>query len=148
MTICQTCVLSENRKSPEVPLWDSIYPARHFDVAHAYNSTLPGWIVLVLKRHAAAIDELTEEESVELGILIRKVSVALKHAVGCSKTYVMQFAEAQGHSHVHFHIVPRMADIVAENVGRNVFNYLGGDEDRFVSEAHLNEIARKMREVM
>ena len=111
MTNCQTCVLVENRKSPDVPLWDSIIPSRFFDVAHAYNSSLPGWIVIVAKRHVAAIDELSLEESQELGILIRNVSVALKHAVGCAKTYVMQFAEKEGHGHVHFHVVFILSDI-------------------------------------
>ena len=147
MSECQTCILVANRKSPDVPIWDSIFDSRYFDVAHAYSTSLPGWIVIVCKRHVAAIDELSEEESRELGGLIVLVSKALKHAVGCSKTYVMQFAEQQGHDHVHFHVVPRMSDIPDENRGPNVFNYLNVDAHLEVSEQDQNAVAIKMREI-
>lgn len=148
MTDCHTCTLIENRKSPDVPLWDSIFPAEHFDITHAYNTSLPGWIVLVAKRHIAAIHEMSAAESIELGTLVRRVSVALKHAVGCERTYIMQFAEQEGHNHVHFHVVPRMADIADENKGPRVFNYLGVEANCCVSEDQRNEVARKMLAVL
>lgn len=146
MIDCHTCALVENRKNPDVPMWDSIFHAEHFDVAHAYSTSLPGWIVIVSKRHIAAIDEMTEVESVELGKLIRLVSVTLKYAVSCTKTYVMQFAEQPGHAHVHFHVVPRMDDIPEENKGPKVFSYLNVDPEVAVSEAARNDVAKRMRE--
>lgn len=36
--------------------------------------------------------------------------MALRDVTDCLKTYVIQFAEAAEHPHVHFNIVPRMAD--------------------------------------
>ena len=68
------------------------------DVVHGNSTSLLGWIVIVSKRHLAAIDELDDDEANDLGMLIRDVS-------RCEKTYVMQFAEAEGHNHVHFHVV-------------------------------------------
>lgn len=147
MSECQTCVLVENRRRQDVPIWDSIFPSRYFDVAHAFSTSLPGWIVIVCKRHVEAIDELSVEESRELGELIQLVSKGLKHAVGCSKTYVMQFAEMPGHNHVHFHVVPRMADIPEESKGPKVFNYLSVEPALEISEAERNDVAIKMREV-
>lgn len=144
MKECQLCRMIENRKLPDVPIWDSIFTAEYFDVTHAFNTALPGWTVIVLKRHVPAIDQLTDEESIELGMLIHKVSKALKHAVGCVKTYVMQFAEKE--THVHFHIVPRMADLEEENKGPNVFNYMDVEPGDSVPEGVRNEIAKKMRE--
>ena len=81
-------------------LWDRIHRTAHWDVVHSYNTSLLGWVVLVTRTHRDAIDELTEEEALELGVLIRKVSIALKELTGCVKTYVMQFAEDPSHPHV------------------------------------------------
>ena len=145
MTNCESCRLIRSRDAGTAPLWDSIYRTDFFDIAHAFNSALPGWIVVVLSRHASAIDELTIDEASELGVLLRKVSVGLKDIVGCTKTYVMQFAEQPGHNHVHFHVVPRMADLPEENRGANIFNYLGVDDEYQVSENIMNDIAARMQ---
>ncbi len=101
--------------------------------------------MLVARRHIEAIDELTDEEAAELGVLLRRSSAALREITGCVKTYVMQFAEAEGHSHVHFHIVPRMADQPEERRSTKIFGYLGVPEEERVSEERMNEIAVAVR---
>src|SRR5688572_7534615 len=108
MTDCHTCELTKQRDSGDAPLWDNIYRTQYWDVVHCNRTSLLGWLILVARRHIAAVDELSEEEAVELGKLIRQVSTILKQLTGCVKTYVVQFAEAPGHQHVHFHIMPRM----------------------------------------
>ena len=60
-------------------------------------------------------------------------------------TYVMQFAEAEGHPHVHFHIVPRMANQPENRRSINVFGYLGVPEEERLSEESMNEIAAKVQ---
>lgn len=146
MTACRLCELIEARQRPGVPAWDSIFPAQYFDITHASNSSLPGWIIIVAKRHVSAIDQLTDQESIELGLLIRQVSVALKHAVGCVKTYVMQFGEKE--PHVHFHVVPRMPALEEANRGPGVFIYMDVADSESVPEPLRNEIAMKMREAV
>ena len=138
---CMTCELIDRRDRGEAPPWDMIHRADHWDLVHAYNTSLPGWLVLVARRHVAAIDELTDEEATELGILLRRSSAALRQVVGCVKTYVCQFAEQAEHPHVHFHIVPRMAGQPDDRRGPRVFGYLGVPEDERVSEEKMNEIA-------
>jgi diadenosine tetraphosphate (Ap4A) HIT family hydrolase len=117
-------------------------------VVHSYNTALPGWLVLVIRRHIGAIDEMTEDEAVELGSLIRRVSVALKEVTGCVKTYVIQFAEMAEHPHVHFHIVPRMADQPEERRSTKIFRYLGVPVEERVSSAKMNEIAVKVQHIL
>ena len=126
-------------------MWDSFYRAAHWDVVHAYNTSLPGWLVLVARRHIEALDELNEAESLELGVLIRRASQGLKLATGCRKTYVVQFAEAAEHPRAHFHIIPRMADLPPEYRGPKIFGYLGVSEADSVSEEMMNEIAGKVQ---
>jgi diadenosine tetraphosphate (Ap4A) HIT family hydrolase len=126
-------------------LWDCIHRAHFFDIAHAFNTSLPGWIVIVARRHVETIADLSEDEGLELGNLIRSVSKHLQEITGCVKTYVMQFAEAPGHNHVHFHIVPRMNDISDSDKGINVFNCLGVAEEDRVSENIMNGLAANLR---
>lgn len=145
---CYTCELTAKRKSGEAPLWDNIYQTDYWDVVHAYNSTLAGWMVLVSRRHIEALDEMSEGEAVEVGSLIRRVSVALKQVVGCAKTYVIQFAEHPQHPHVHFHIVPRMADQPDERRSTKIFGYLGASEDERIDETMMNELGLQIREIL
>jgi diadenosine tetraphosphate (Ap4A) HIT family hydrolase len=148
MKSCKTCELVARRKAGGAPPWDSIFQTQYWDVVHSYDTALLGWLVLVLRRHAAAVNELTEAESVELGELIRRTSIALKEVTGCVKTYVMQFADSPEHPHVHFHIVPRMADQPEERNGIHIFGYLGATENERVPEEIMNQVALKVRAIL
>jgi diadenosine tetraphosphate (Ap4A) HIT family hydrolase len=145
---CLTCQLLARRDAGEAPLWDCIYRAKYWDVVHSYNTSLPGWLVLVARRHIEAIAETTEDEAIELGQLQRRVSIALQQVTGCPKTYVVQFAEAKEHPHVHFHVIPRMADLPDDKRGPKVFDYLGVPEEQRVCEAGMNELAHRIREIL
>jgi diadenosine tetraphosphate (Ap4A) HIT family hydrolase len=148
MKTCKTCELVARRSAGAAPLWDCIYQTPYWDVAHSYDTALPGWLVLVARRHITGVDELTEAEASELGQLIRRTSVALKKVTGCIKTYVIQFAEKAEHPHVHFHIIPRMADQPEERTGTLIFGYLGVPEEKRVSDDVMNGIAVKVRRIL
>ncbi len=144
---CLTCALIARRDHGEAPFWDSIYRTQHWDLVHSYNTALPGWLVLVARRHVEAIDDLTDEEAAELGVLLRQTSAALREVTGCVKTYVCQFAEQAEHPHVHFHVIPRLADQPDDRRGPRVFAYLGVPEAERVSEEAMNAIAARLRAV-
>ena len=146
MKSCKTCELIARRNAGDAPLWDSIYRTLYWDVAHSYDTALPGWLVLVARRHITAVDELTDTEAIELGQLIHRTSVALKEVTGCVKTYVIQFAERADHPHVHFHIIPRMADQPENRHGTQIFGYLGVPEEERVSQETMNAIGVKVQE--
>lgn len=143
-----TCQLIARRDAGSAPMWDCIHRTQYWDIVHSYNTALPGWLVIVARRHIEAIHELTPDEAAELGVLIRRVSVALRDVTGCLKTYVIQFAEAAEHPHVHFHIVPRMADQPEEYQSTKVFAYLGVPKEERVGEARMNEIAARIRPLL
>lgn len=142
---CQTCELIAARDAGRAPPWDHIIRTDHWDIVHANNTSLLGWMVLVARRHLAAVDELSDAEALELGVLLRDVSGFLRRDLGCVKTYVMQFAEHPDYPHVHFHVVPRFSDMPAEHRGANVFAYLGGDLSERVAEADMNALAARLR---
>lgn len=112
----------------------------HWRVAHAVGGALPGWLVLVPRRHVTTIAELSDAEAAGLGTWQVRLSRALHAVTGCEKTYVAQFAEAAGFGHVHFHVVPRAADLPADRRGPRVFGFLGRGADE-VPDARMDEIA-------
>jgi diadenosine tetraphosphate (Ap4A) HIT family hydrolase len=145
---CYTCELVTRRDSGEAPLWDNIYRTPYWDVVHSFNTALPGWLVLVARRHIESIAELTEDEAAELGVLLRRVSTAVQEVTGCVKTYAIQFAEHPEHPHVHFHVIPRMADQPDERRSTKIFGYLGVSEEERVSEDEMNKIAKDARRIL
>ena len=145
MKHCTTCKLVARRDSKEAPFWDSFYRTDYWDVVHKSVTTLPGWLILVSRRHVGAIDELTTAEAEELGGLIHRTSRALKQVVLCEKTYVAQFAEHPNHPHVHFHIVPRMADIPEDHKGTSFFAYEPKSADESLSDAEMNDVTHKIK---
>jgi diadenosine tetraphosphate (Ap4A) HIT family hydrolase len=139
-------VLIAARDAGSAPPWDCIVRTDHWDIVHANDTSLLGWMCLVVRRHIASVDELTDAEANELGPLLRDVSLFLKRDLGCLKTYVMQFAEHPDHPHVHFHVVPRAPDMPVEHRGANVFAYLSVEDSERVTEPDMNALASRLRE--
>jgi diadenosine tetraphosphate (Ap4A) HIT family hydrolase len=114
-------------------------------MAHAFNSTLPGWLVMVPTRHVLSFTDLSPEAAGELGGLVRRMSTALGQVTGCVKTYLMQFSEADGFSHLHLHLVPRLPDHPAQARGPAVFALMSADEADWLPEARRDEVALALR---
>jgi diadenosine tetraphosphate (Ap4A) HIT family hydrolase len=117
---CYACEQSD----PEAAFRERFVRRGGWRVAHDFNSSLEGWLIIAPLRHVQSLDELTAEEAVELGCLLREATIALKSVTGCNKTYVMLFAEADGFAHLHVHVVPRMHDQPEDRKGPAVFGYL------------------------
>jgi diadenosine tetraphosphate (Ap4A) HIT family hydrolase len=137
MKECYSCV------SDEEPAM--VY--EHFRVVHAFNSTLPGWMVIVSRRHVTSFGEFNSEESIALGALMTAVPRAVEKIVHAPKAYVAFFAEAPGFDHVHVHVIPRMSDLAVELRGTNVFELLHrpaedqvGPQEQASLVAHLGEL--------
>jgi diadenosine tetraphosphate (Ap4A) HIT family hydrolase len=136
---CYTC--ARDAVADQAPSWEHIASDSLWRVAHAFNSALPGWLVLVPRRHVTAIAGLTDSEASLLGTWHVRLSRALEQVLGCQKTYVAQFAEAEGSSHVHFHIVPRPPDLPRELRGPRIFQLLGAADRPHIGEDQMTQIA-------
>lgn len=139
------CLPCRNTATVDLPVRERIAQTNHWRVAHAFNTGLPGWLILVPTVHITALTELSDVAAAELGPMLRNLSTALESVVGCVKTYVILLAEAEGFSHVHFHIVPRMADQPDELRGPRIFAMLGLPPDQCVSEAEMDRIGGAIR---
>lgn len=139
------CYSCDWRVHPAPPPREDILHTDHWRVALAFNSTLPGWVVMQPARHVTSFTELSPEAADELGGLVHRLSLALESVTGCAKTYLMQFSEQEGFSHLHPHLVPRMADQPESARGPRVFAYLTDDETRWIPEPERDAIALRLR---
>jgi diadenosine tetraphosphate (Ap4A) HIT family hydrolase len=140
---CYACAMTAQLET--LPPREAVIVDGGWRVAHAFNSSLPGWLVVLPLRHLAALDELTIDEAASLGSLLRRLSAALADTVGSLKSYVMFFAEAEGFAHLHVHVVPRMEWFADDQVGPRVFTFLGAAESEWVDEARRDELAVALR---
>jgi len=75
----------------EDDLWKAgIYP----------TNEVPGWIALVLRRHAEATSELREDEARSLGPALARLSGAIEQATGAERVYLQVYGETFRHWHV------------------------------------------------
>jgi len=137
-TECLSCI---QNAWADLPPRERLHVGPRWRVAHAFGASLPGWLVVLPRRHVTALDQLTVEEAADLGPLLRALTAALREVLGCSKTYVALFAEAEGFAHVHFHVMPRQPDLDPGLRGPRVFGLLGGDPAGHVPPQVMDEVA-------
>jgi diadenosine tetraphosphate (Ap4A) HIT family hydrolase len=141
---CFSC--EQTAAGMHAPLRERIYDDGLWRVAHAFNSALAGWLVLLPRRHVTALADLTPAEAAALGPLLHRLSAALTSVTGCAKTYVLLLAEAQGFAHLHLHVIPRMADLPRERTGVRIFHYLDQPEAAWVSADEMDRIGAAVAE--
>jgi len=137
-------VCDNNDRFEALPPRELVAADAHWRVAHAVDSALPGWLVLVPRRHVTAVADLTDAEAADLGVWQVRLSRALRAVTGCVKTYVVQFAEMEGFSHVHFHVIPRMSDLPDDHRGPRVFRYLDSPPDQRVAAERMDQLANAL----
>jgi diadenosine tetraphosphate (Ap4A) HIT family hydrolase len=119
---CLSCL--SNSGARRISPGPTIYDGTYWLIEHAYPCSLPGWLVIVAKRHVEALHDLTAEERAELAILQFKAIAALRETFGCRKEYLVCFAESEGFEHIHFHVVPRADGLEESLKGTKAFTLL------------------------
>jgi diadenosine tetraphosphate (Ap4A) HIT family hydrolase len=142
---CYVCRMSA---AAELPVRERIVEVGGWRLAHAFDTTLPGWLVLAPTRHVSALHELTADEAATMGGLLVRASAALRDVVGCAKTYTMLFAEAEGFAHLHVHVVPRMSWFTPEQVGPKVFAFLGAPASERLDEAARDQLSLALQSAL
>ena len=143
VTLCFAC--ANNEQTGALPPREEIIVSGSWRVAHAFGTSLPGWLVVLPTRHVRALHELRRDEAAELGEVLHRASHALQEVVGCEKAYFVFFAEADGFEHLHVHVIPRMAWFTPKERGPGVFTMLGVPPEDEVSEQDRDDFARRLR---
>lgn len=143
---CLTClsISGEQRISPG----PTIYEGRYWLIEHAYPTRLKGWLVIVLKRHAEALHELTSEEFIELGEL-QSLAVKLLHeTLDSAKEYSVCFAEKEGFQHIHFHNVAIPHDLPPELKGGKIFAMINVTEAEALPREEIKAFCEVLKAVV
>lgn len=135
---CAFCANNE-KQIAELPSRERAYVGEHWRVI-VNASALPGWLLVILRRHIETLAELDAEEAAELGGILAEGTRVLGTTVGAVKSYAMLLAE--GAKHAHFSLVPRMADIPERFKGAKVQGY--NQEAAPISEGERDELAERI----
>src|SRR5262245_26082948 len=141
---CWTCLSNSGEK--RISPGPVIYEGRFWIVEHAYPTQLLGWLVIVLRRHVIALHELTPAEFAELAAILADVIPELAAALRCEKEYLACYAEAEHFQHVHFHVVPKPADLPKNLVGAGSFGLLKVSEEQAVSRETVSLFCHDFRD--
>ncbi|MBM7652574.1 HIT family protein [Neobacillus cucumis] len=79
------------------------------------SSQVLGYMYIEPKRHVENWSELTDEELVKVGPLIKRLEEALKRELSVDRVYVVTISEAV--RHLHFHIIPRDEEDTTKGLG-------------------------------
>lgn len=117
----------------------------HWQVAHAFDTSLPKWLVASPRRHLFSLSELEPAAAAELRPLLVDLTSGLEQVTGCVKTYALLLAEAEGFAHLHVHVVPRMPEAPVAEIGVKVFGRLGVAESVRVRVEERDRVSLAVR---
>lgn len=112
-----TCLFCDMQQgvipAPGGPLYeDHLVYAHHFHAGREDEPTYLGHLLLETKRHTPDFADLTEAEAQAVGLLITRLSHALKTCTGAKNVYVVFYGEVI--PHLHIHLTARYPDTPAE----------------------------------
>jgi diadenosine tetraphosphate (Ap4A) HIT family hydrolase len=119
---CWTCKSNSGEK--RISPGPTIFEGKYWLVEHAYPVKTIGWLVIVLKRHAEALHELTVEEFAELAQIQSKLTRFLFEELHCEKEYISCYAETEHFYHIHFHVFAKPFNLSDELKGGRSFALL------------------------
>jgi histidine triad (HIT) family protein len=77
------------------------------------NPLSPGHTLVIPKQAAATVDQMSDASAAALGRVLPRISRAVLKATGATEFNILQNNGAGAHQavfHVHFHIIPKLAD--------------------------------------
>lgn len=89
-------------------------------VRHAEPAGVPGWMLLISKRHVAGPAHFDDKEAAVFGLALRHFERVLEQVTGALRIYTAAMGES--HPHFHAHMVPRYQSMPRESKGWSVFD--------------------------
>jgi diadenosine tetraphosphate (Ap4A) HIT family hydrolase len=132
---CLTC--KSNSGEQRISPGPTIYEGEYWLVEHAYPIRRVGWLVIVLKRHAEALHDLSVDEFTELGRLQSLATRFLNEELHCQKEYISCYGEAEGFAHIHFYVFAKPADLPEELKGGKSFNLLKASPEEAIPSGEI-----------
>ena len=141
---CWTC--KSNTGEKQISPGPTIFEGKYWFVEHAYPVKVIGWIVIVLKRHAEALHELTTEEFTELAQIQAKLIPLLHEELRCEKEYISCYAEMEHFRHIHIHVFAKPANLPDELRGGKSFALLKVSTEEAVSPVEVTAFCEYIKQ--
>ncbi|HTJ46007.1 MAG TPA: HIT domain-containing protein [Kofleriaceae bacterium] len=98
----------------------AIYEDDLWHVRHAEPAGVPGWMLLITKRHVGGPAHFDDGEARAFGPALRHFERVLEQVTGALRIYTAAMGES--HPHFHAHMVPRYATMPREAKAWSVFD--------------------------
>lgn len=112
---CGVC-LSLSGPSPSAPIFENDL----WHVRHAEPHGVPGWMLMISKRHVAGPAHFDDREAANFGLALRHFSRVLEEVTGALRIYTAAMGES--HPHFHAHLVPRYREMPKDAKGWAVWD--------------------------
>ena len=104
----ETCGVCRSLRgaAAEKPLYeDDLWHVRHLGAPHG----LPGWMMLIAKRHVPGPAHFDDRETASFGPVLRHLEKKLEEITGALRIYTAALGESN--PHFHCHMLPRYAEM-------------------------------------
>jgi diadenosine tetraphosphate (Ap4A) HIT family hydrolase len=131
---CRLCTLLS-----EPAVWeDALWHVRAIEPPYG----VPGWMILLPKRHTPGFAYMSDAEARSLGPVLRHLTRTLERTTGALRIYTAALGEAVPHLHVH--LVPRLPELTG---GWSVFDLQARAQrgEVVVTEAAMNAAVEAFR---
>jgi diadenosine tetraphosphate (Ap4A) HIT family hydrolase len=136
---CEICTRESDDTDP-VGGW--VFRNARWSVCAAPRTEVPGWFFLELRRHAEGPMELTQEEALELGPIIRRLSGAVQRAVRAKRVYLLWFGD--NFPHFHMLVAARPPGMGGEEPGLALIPRAGEFADRQAAARATEKVRRAL----
>lgn len=110
---CIACDIISGKK--EIP-GGSLLQTQYFDIHQDFAVPIPGFLIIVPLRHVNSIEEFSDEEAAEFGVLLKRMRVALSSSLGISLVHLLQ---DENSPHFHLAMLP-LYEWMKEQFGEKV----------------------------
>jgi diadenosine tetraphosphate (Ap4A) HIT family hydrolase len=108
-------ICRKHRGLEAAPPGGYLYADTHWLVCHAPAAfAVPGQVFVEARRHWLDFAAMPPEEATTYGVLLQRVSAAIKHATGAERVYALTTIEDIPHFHAW--LIPRRPDVAARGV--------------------------------
>lgn len=140
---CGVC-RSLSGATPQAPLFENDL----WHVRHGSPPGVPGWMMLITKRHVPGPAHFDDRETASFGPTLRHLSRTLENVTGALRIYVAAMGES--HPHFHAHLVPRYAEMPKDAKAWGVFDLqrASGAGEIAVDEAEVARVSAAFAEAL
>jgi histidine triad (HIT) family protein len=134
---CYVCQKHQGLQAvPGGPIYqDALVYAGHARIPAGEETAYLGYLMVEPKRHVPDLADLTDREAAALGVVVARLSRALRESEGAEHVYAFVLGDRVPHLHVH--LVPRYPGAPAAYWGVHVDEWPGAPRGRTAEVAAL-----------